>query len=96
MKIIKSIVFFYLLLVTNSLVNGQEVIYPLNVNQTLINQQGKNSNNQRRSAIADTLGLPFEDDFSRPGIYPFDGLWLDSGVYIKKSKKDRCITRRNN
>ena len=92
MKKFKSIVFFGILLIINSMVIGQEVIFPLNVNQALINQPKKKSTLQRLAVFDDTLSLPFEDDFSRPGIYPFDSLWLDSGVYINNNYSERPFT----
>lgn len=29
--------------------------------------------------------MPFIDDFSRDGIYPFDSLWLDQDAFINRS-----------
>jgi hypothetical protein len=36
--------------------------------------------NHRRSSVL--VQLPFADDFSRQGAYPYEGLWVDSNVFI--------------
>jgi hypothetical protein len=46
----------------------------------------------RVTTITDTITLPFVDDFSRPGMYPFDSLWLDSGVYVNTSHSGQPFT----
>ncbi len=92
MKKIKSIAIFGLLLIIHSRVIGQEIVFPLNINQALVNQSKKNSNIQRLAAFDDTISTPFEDDFSRIGIYPYDSLWLDSNVYINNNYSARPFT----
>lgn len=92
MKKFKFIVFSGLLLIIHSIVIGQEVTFPLDINQALINQPNKNLTLQRHSQLDDTLSLPFEDDFSRTGVYPYDGLWLDSGVFINNNYSARPFT----
>ena len=92
MKKFKFIVFSSLLFIIHSIVTGQEVTFPLNINQALINQSNKNLIQQRHSQLDDTLSLPFEDDFSRAGVYPYEGLWLDSGVFINNNYSERPFT----
>jgi hypothetical protein len=73
--------------------SAQEVISPLNRNDVIIEYLQKNNTAvQRTASFSDTLILPFEDDFSRPGIYPFDSLWLDSGVYVNNNYSDFPVT----
>ncbi len=76
-------------------VSGQEQILPLGTNPVLLNAakaQKENPAAFRTTAVYDTLILPFVDDFSRPGIYPFDSLWLDSNVFINTNYADLPIT----
>ena len=70
---------------------SQEFLFPLYGNPELSRNSSSNAM-LRVSAINDTLTLPFEDDFSRPGMYPFDSLWLDSGVYINNNYTALPIT----
>lgn len=61
------------------------VIHPLGTNSVLQEAALKRESGSALARVAnfnDTLILPFEDDFSRPGVYPFDSLWIDSNVYI--------------
>jgi hypothetical protein len=73
---------------------AQESIVPLGNNPALIEAAKTLSNTalNRISAFDDTLILPFEDDFSRPGMYPFDSLWLDSSVYVNTNYPDNPFT----
>lgn len=73
---------------------AQETIIPLGTNPILQKASKSEAFYQliRTAAIDDTLILPFVDDFSRQGIYPFDSLWLDSNVFINTNYPDRPIT----
>ena len=92
MKKFKTITIFGLLIIIHSMVIGQEIIFPLNVNQALINQSKNISSFQKKALFDDTISTPFEDDFSRPGIYPYDSLWLDSNVYINNNYSEKPFT----
>ncbi len=92
MKKSKTIIFFSLLFIITRTSYGQEIIFPLNINQALINQSKSISHFQKSLAFDDTISTPFEDDFSRPGIYPYDSLWLDSNVYINNNYSARPFT----
>ncbi len=75
--------------------SAQESTIPLGTNPVLIEASKaiKNTSAISRSlAIDDTLILPFVDDFSRPNMYPFDGLWLDSSVFINTNYPDNPFT----
>lgn len=72
--------------------SAQEQLFPLSINNVLATQQNSSSGIMRLSAINDTLILPFIDDFSRPGNYPYEGLWLDSNVYINNNYTKRPVT----
>jgi len=65
---------------------SQEILVPLGSNQEIITYQLEHPGAiSRLSAVDDTLLLPFIDDFSRDGIYPFDSLWLDQDAFINRS-----------
>ncbi|MFZ7116587.1 MAG: T9SS type A sorting domain-containing protein [Bacteroidota bacterium] len=73
---------------------AQEQIVPLGTNPVLIEaaREMNQQNGFRRTAIDDTLILPFEDDFSRPGMYPLDSFWMDSSVFINTNYPDNPYT----
>ena len=74
---------------------GQEHIFPLGSNATIQTYLKNNpEKNYRRSSSAafDTIILPFIDDFSRQGIYPFDSLWEDNDVFINSTFADSPFT----
>ena len=83
----------YLLLLIPVLASGQEQIIPLGSNAILkaAALQRRNSALQR-TAVNDTLILPFIDDFSRQGIYPYEGLWTDSNVFINNNYSPLPVT----
>ncbi len=74
--------------------SAQESIVPLGNNPILIEAAKTFSNTSinRSSAIDDTLILPFEDDFSRPGMYPIESLWMDSSVFVNTNYPDNPYT----
>ncbi|MBP6532782.1 MAG: hypothetical protein KA285_05830, partial [Bacteroidia bacterium] len=75
--------------------SAQESTIPLGTNPVLIEASKAIKNSSaisRSSAIDDTLILPFVDDFSRPGVYPFDSLWMDSSVFINTNYGDLPTT----
>lgn len=62
---------------------AQEVVFPLFGNSEL--QQAASSkrvNQSERRSASSLVQLPFSDDFSRQGFYPYEGLWQDSNVYV--------------
>ncbi len=83
---------FFLVFCSAMKVVAQEFLLPLTYNEQLLNQQHRSAELMRLSMIDDTLVLPFIDDFSRPGMYPFDSLWLDSGVFINNNYTALPIT----
>src|SRR4051794_25290576 len=47
-----------------------------------IAKNGKQSALRSQALPGDTLELPFNDDFSEPGIYPSPSRWMDNKVFI--------------
>lgn len=75
--------------------SAQESIIPLGSNPILIEAAKSSVNSNpinRRASVVDTLILPFIDDFSRPGIYPYARLWMDSSVFINTNYGDLPVT----
>ena len=66
---------------------SQEQLIPLTKNPSLLNTKQivkpKSPNNTKGSNLG--IKLPFIDDFSRPGFYPYTDLWEDSYVFINRS-----------
>lgn len=73
--------------------SAQEVLVPLQYN-TVIKQYLKmhEGADAGRSIVCDTLQLPFVDDFSREGVFPFDCFWTDSAVFINDDFADNPPT----
>lgn len=69
-------------------VNGQDVVTGLTSNPFLKNAYTQSS----KSLSADTLKLPFFDDFSRRSILPDSRKWTDDYVFINNTYSDRQIT----
>ena len=67
-----------------SSLHAQEVVFPLGGNAVLqeIARSIVRDQASLRITAADTLDLPFQDDFSLPGVFPNATLWSDSGAFI--------------
>lgn len=72
---LSGILFIFILFQGVSL-KAQEVVRSLEANPELTGKK------LQKSALADTLELPFFDDFSNPGPYPLSSHWIDNFVYI--------------
>ncbi len=83
-----------ILLVTSSqAVFAQEHIVPLGSNATIQEYLNRHpTENFHRVGAADTIILPFIDDFARQGIYPSDSLWEDNDVFINSTFADSPFT----
>lgn len=74
----------------NTISFAQEVVTGLATNPALYNLQ--KSTSLTKGMAADTLELPFFDDFSGKNILPFPGRWSDNNVYINNTYSDQQIT----
>ena len=86
-------IILYLILLNSFLVNtpGQEVITGLQSNYRIINNTEKHRENKGLTS-ADTLLLPFFDDFSGHSIFPESKNWTDNYVFINNTYSDKQIT----
>jgi len=92
-NIVYGILSTVILFLSFSITDAQIVFYPLNNNPTIINNNLKDNNAATRTSLsADTLSLPFIDDFAQEGIYPSSDLWLDSGVFVNSTFCDNPPT----
>src|ERR1041384_2224840 len=84
---------FAVSLLAASVCTAQVIEYPLNDNPAIkeYNQRNKVVATVRHVA-ADTLILPFIDDFAQESIYPNTDLWLDSGAFINSTFCDNPPT----
>src|SRR3954471_22646353 len=72
---------------------GQEILMPLQYNIVIKKYLDTHQvPDGERAIVCDTVLLPFVDDFSRDGIYPFDCLWTDSAVFINDDFADNPPT----
>jgi len=83
----------YVILFNVCLINtpAQEVITGLQSNYK-ITGKSKLFRDNRSLAAADTVLLPFFDDFSGHSIFPDTKKWLDNYVFINNTYSDRQIT----
>jgi len=70
-------------------INAQEVLMPAGIPFSKADQASKSS---AIDAIADTLELPFFDDFSSGGKLPNPSHWLDEFVFINNSYTNNPVT----
>lgn len=66
------------------LLNAQEVLIDI-VPSELFGGKYLNSNSLKSTHEADTLSLPFFDDFANAKVYPYSGYWLDKAAFINNT-----------
>ncbi|MFN8142835.1 MAG: T9SS type A sorting domain-containing protein [Bacteroidia bacterium] len=87
--IFQSVLFRMIVLILPLSSFAQEILVPLGSNADIHSYLMEHPGATKRVAtIQDTLILPFIDDFSRKGIYPFDSLWEDQDVFINNTFAD--------
>lgn len=79
-----SFIFFF-----PSIVLCQEVVTGLQKNPLII----ENKSTRNKGLAADTLSLPFFEDFSGSSVTPDPQKWTDSYVFINNTYSDRQITK---
>lgn len=80
----KNILLFIVFVFSINLIEAQELLLPLEQNPVKSNHKSRNPL-QKAKVAADTLILPFFDDFSHLGPFPDGQLWADSFVFINTS-----------
>jgi hypothetical protein len=80
------IIFIYL-----SPIKGQEVLTGLQSNP-LVSHEHYNSFLKKDISLADTVDLPFFDDFSGNSVLPDKRYWLDDYVYINNTYSRKQVT----
>ncbi len=86
----KRILFYFALFIFHfSLLSAQEHLVPLKCNPVLVRytKEAKRMHSNSWRLISDSImaKLPFLDDFSKPGPYPFDSLWMDNAAFINNT-----------
>ena len=79
-----------ILLCYQALSSAQEIITGLQTNSVLINKP--NSSAQFKGMAADTIELPFFDDFSEHSNTPDEKWWSDNYAFINNTYSDKQIT----
>ncbi len=77
-------IIFLIAFQSEKLIIAQEVLIPLNENPKL-KEYLKTNISLKNLKAADTLELPFFDDFSNSYLYPNQTLWADSFAFINSS-----------
>jgi hypothetical protein len=72
-------------------IKAQEVVTGLQSNLQITSEWEK-SDKRKGIAAADTLELPFFDDFSRLTVYPDQAKWLDKDVFINNTYSNQQKT----
>ena len=70
--------------------SGQEVVTGLFTNKEILGK--KEFPSQTKGITADTIGLPFFDDFSAEKVFPSPGLWSDNFVFINNTYSVQQLT----
>jgi len=86
-KLFLNIIFLFVCLCTS---RSQEIVIGLQINKQL--KDLKSGISESKGLTADTLELPFLDDFSVPGIFPGNKKWSDNYVLINNTYTDQQIT----
>lgn len=87
----QAILYTLLIIVCTIRINAQEVITGLQSN-IKVREAWENLDKRKGITLADTLDLPFFDDFSKPAIFPDPMKWQDNFVFINNSYSDQQIT----
>jgi hypothetical protein len=87
----RIILYVVLLYFCQSYTTAQEVISGLQSNYS-ITSNSKMLMERKGLAAADTVSLPFFDDFSGHSIFPDTKKWIDNFVFINNTYSDRQIT----
>jgi len=84
-------IYTYVLLLNACLItaSAQEVVTGLQSNPAVINNKRFH---ESKALLADTLELPFFDDFSGKMIFPEVSKWTDNYVFINNTYSDKQIT----
>jgi len=86
----KLLLYIIFLIVSLWSARSQEVVTGLQINPVLKNRISEKA--AVKGITADTLELPFFDDFSDNGIFPDTRKWSDGFVFINNTYSDRQIT----
>jgi hypothetical protein len=86
-------IILYAILINSCLITsyGQEVITGLQSNSRIVHSTEK-FREFRDLTAADTLNIPFFDDFSGHSIFPNSKYWTDNFVFINNTYSDKQIT----
>lgn len=92
MNRIFKLIFFFNLMASVSF--AQEVLFPLSSNPVIKEYLRKNpvTDPGVYRSSRNVLTLPFQDDFSSPGIFPNTALWVDSDAFVNQTYCDTPIT----
>ena len=86
----KATLYIFLLLLFPALCAAQEIVTGLQSNPILINQKSKQD--LFKGSAADTIELPFFDDFSEHSFLPSLKYWSDRSAFVNNTYSDQQIS----
>ncbi|CAN5452041.1 hypothetical protein BH11BAC1_BH11BAC1_29930 [soil metagenome] len=94
MKLKKFLFLILSILLAGGVASAQEIEFPLSSNPVIKEYIQKNPASQHSNMRLrqNPIVLPFEDDFSSPGVYPNPQLWMDSDAYVNQTMCDNPIS----
>jgi hypothetical protein len=83
--------YILILLLSTEFISSQEIVTGLQINP-LLSSKAENKSFQAKGITADTLELPFFDDFSQDSYIPDPEKWSDNFAFINNTYSDKQIT----
>jgi hypothetical protein len=87
----RSLPIFFCLMAFSSIISAQEVVTGL-FSEVRIKAEWEKGDKRKGIFLADTLELPFFDDFSKPAVYPDASKWQDNYVFINNTYSENQRT----
>jgi hypothetical protein len=87
----RSLLIVSCMMACSAIITAQEVVTGL-ISDVRIKGEWEKRDKRKSISAADTLELPFFDDFSKPAVYPDPSKWQDNFVFINNTYSDKQRT----
>jgi hypothetical protein len=87
----RSLLIFSCIMASTAIITAQEVVTGL-FSDIRIRSEWEKRDKRKSISAADTLELPFFDDFSKPAVYPDPSKWQDKFVFINNTYSENQRT----
>jgi hypothetical protein len=88
---LRTLLIFSCMMAFSAIITAQEVVTGL-FSDVRISNEWEKRDKRKSSSAADTLEIPFFDDFSKPLVYPDPSKWQDKNVFINNTYSDNQRT----